>query len=140
LKKVWADGKYPKHHLNGWLVETKAGSVVEVIGRPAGSVGSVKLPRRGVVERPFAWLGRYRRTSRDDERFTESSEGMIKLSLIHRMLRLLKPDQSKKPVPFKYRKSRENSYRIACKRLSGKKTLEIKAINRSDRLHLMDLG
>lgn len=28
-------------------------------------------------------------------------------SSIHRMLRLLKPDQSKKLVPFKYRKSRE---------------------------------
>jgi putative transposase len=61
-------------------VETKAGSVVEVIGRPAESV---KLPRRGVVERPVAWLGRYRRTSRDDERLTELSEAMIKFSSIH---------------------------------------------------------
>jgi len=32
---------------------------------------------------------------------------MIKVSSIHRMLRLLKPDQFKKPVPFKYRKSEE---------------------------------
>ena len=67
----------------------------------------MKLPRRWVVERTFAWLGRYRRHSRDYERFSESSEAMIKVSSIHRMLRLLKPDQSKKPVPFKYRKSQE---------------------------------
>jgi putative transposase len=108
LEKVWADGKSHNHHLDGWLVETKAGSVVEVVGHPAGSVGYVKLPRRWVVERTFAWLGRYRRNSRDDERFTESSEAMIKVSSIHRMLRLLKPDQSKKPVPFKYRELQEN--------------------------------
>jgi putative transposase len=63
------------------------------------------LPRRWVVERTFAWLGRYRRNSRDYERFAESSEAMIKISSIHRRLRLLKPDQSKEPVPFKYRES-----------------------------------
>ena len=32
---------------------------------------------------------------------------MIKMSSIHRMLRLLKPDQSKQAVPFKYRKLQE---------------------------------
>jgi hypothetical protein len=62
----------------------------------------VKLPRRW-VERTFAWLGRYRRNSRDYERFAESSEAMIKISSIHRMLRLLRPDQSKEPVPFDFR-------------------------------------
>jgi putative transposase len=103
LEKVWADGKYNNHHLNNWLVRTNARYVVEVIGRPAGSVGYVKLPRRWVVERTFAWLGRYRRNSRDYERFPESSEAMIKVSSIHRMLRLLKPDPSKEPVRFKYR-------------------------------------
>jgi putative transposase len=103
LEKVWADGKDNNHHLNGWLVKTKAGYVIEVIGRPAGSVGYVKLPRRWVVERTFAWLGRYRRNSRDYERFTESSEAMVKVSSIHRMLRLLRTDSLKEPVRFKYR-------------------------------------
>ncbi len=60
------------------------------------------MPRRWVVERTFAWLGRYRRNSRDDERFTDSSEAMIKISSIHLMLKLLNKDQSKTPVPFKY--------------------------------------
>ena len=107
LEKIWADGKYNNHHLQGWLIETQAGYVIEVVGRPGGSVGYVKLPRRWVVERTHAWLGRYRRNSRDYERFTESSEAMIKVSSIHRMLRLLKPDPLKKPIPFKYRESQE---------------------------------
>jgi putative transposase len=103
LELIWADGKYHNHHLNGWLVRTGAGYRIEVVSRPAGSVGFVKLPRRWVVERTFAWLGRYRRHSRDYELYTHSSEAMLQVSSIHRMLRLLKPDQSKKPVPFKYR-------------------------------------
>jgi putative transposase len=107
LKKVWADGKYNNHYLRDWLVKTQAGYVIEVVGRPAGGVGYVKLPRRWVVERTHAWLGRYRRNSRDYERYTESSEAMIKVSSIHRMLRLLKPDPLKKPVPFKYRELQE---------------------------------
>ena len=107
LNLLWADSKYHNHHLNGWMVETKTGYRIEVVSRPPGSEGYVKLPRRWVVERTFAWLGRYRRNSRDYERFTESSEAMIKASSIHRMLRLLKPDLSRKPVPFKYRELQE---------------------------------
>jgi putative transposase len=107
LKNIWADGKYRNHHLNAWLVETGAGYVVEVVGRPLGSVGFVEQPQRYVVQRTFAWLGRYRRNSRDYERFAESSEAMIKACSIHRMLRLLKPDKSKDAIPFKYRKKPE---------------------------------
>jgi putative transposase len=107
LELVWADGKYHNNHLIDWLVTTETDYWVEVIRRPVGSVGFVKLPRRWVVERTFAWIGRYRRNSRDYERCTESSESMIRISSIQRMLRLLKPDQSKKPIPFRYRESKE---------------------------------
>jgi putative transposase len=103
LKSIWADGKYRNHHLAAWLVRTKAGYVIDVVGRPLGSVGFVEQPQRYVVERTFSWLGRYRRHSRDYERFTRSSEAMVKVSSIHRMVRLLKKDESTKPVPFKYR-------------------------------------
>ena len=74
-----------------------------MIGRPEGSVGFVKLPRRWVVERTFAWLGRYRRNSRDYELYTHSSEAMLGVSSIHRMLRLLSHDQMRPQPPFKYR-------------------------------------
>lgn len=103
LELIWADGKYHNHDLNGWLERSGVGSVIEVVSRPAGSKGFVLLHRRWVVERTFAWLGRYRRNSRDYEWHTHSSESMIRISSIHRMLRLLKPDRSKEPVPFKYR-------------------------------------
>jgi putative transposase len=107
LKNIWADGKYRNHSLDGWLKETQAGYVVEVVGRPLGSKGFVEQPQRYVVERTFAWLGRYRRNSRDYERFAKSSEAMIKACSIHRMLRLLKTDKSKDSSPLKYRKNPE---------------------------------
>ncbi len=103
LGPLWADGTYHNHRLGAWLKRAKVGHRVEVVGRPPGSVGFVKLPRRWVVERTFAWLGRYRRNGWDYERYAHSSEAMIEVSSIHRMLRLLKPDPSKKPVPFRYR-------------------------------------
>jgi putative transposase len=105
LELIWADSKYHNHRLNGWLAESGARYRIEVVSRPAGSVGFVKLPRRWVVERSFAWLGRYRRNSRDYEGHTRSSESQIRISSIHRMLRLLKPDETKRAIPFKYRES-----------------------------------
>jgi putative transposase len=103
LELVWADGKYHNHGLDRWLRKSQVGYVIQVVSRPPGSKGFVKLPRRWVVERTFAWLGRYRRNSRDYEWSVESSEAMLKVCSIHRMLRLLRPDRSKEPAPFKYR-------------------------------------
>jgi putative transposase len=108
LELLWADSKYHNRRLEGWLVESAAGYRIEVVRRPPGSEGYVKLPRRWVVERTFAWLGRYRRNSRDYERSTGSSEAMIKVSSIHRMLKILKPDPSKKAASFKYRELQGN--------------------------------
>lgn len=108
LGKVWADGKYHNHALNAWLVRSKVAYAIEVVSRPAGAKGFVLLHRRWVVERTFAWIGRYRRHSRDYEWSVESSEAMIKVCSIHRMLRLLKPDESKVRAPFRYREIQAN--------------------------------
>jgi Transposase DDE domain len=50
LRNIWADGKYRNRHLQGWLRRTQPGYVIEVVGRPKGSVGFVERPRRYVVE------------------------------------------------------------------------------------------
>jgi putative transposase len=106
LGLVWADQKYRNHSLDAWMEREGVGYRIEVVERPAGSKGFVLLHRRWVVERTFAWLGRYRRNSRDYEWSTDSSEAVLQVCSIHRMLRLLSPDRTKKPAPFKY--PREN--------------------------------
>jgi transposase len=102
LDTVWGDGKYRNHALQSWLERTKKPFTVKVVERPKGSVGYVKLPKRWVAERSFAWLGRDRRHSKDYERRTDSSEAWIKISGISGMARRLAPDETRKPIPFKY--------------------------------------
>jgi len=43
------------------------------------------IPFRWRVERTFAWLGRWRRLSKDYEGTTSSSEAFVKLAMIHLM-------------------------------------------------------
>jgi transposase len=47
------------------------------------------VPRRWVVERTFAWLGRYRRLSKDYEFLTATSEAVIYLAMTRLLLRRL---------------------------------------------------
>jgi putative transposase len=49
------------------------------------------LPRRWVVERTFAWLGRCRRLSKDYERLPETEEAFVRAAMVRLMLaRLVK--------------------------------------------------
>ena len=103
LEVVWADSKYHNHRLNEWL-DTNREQLpwrLEIVRRPKDATGFVVLAKRWVVERTFAWLGRYRRHSKDYERRTDSSESMIRLSAIHLLLKRLAP--STPQPPFKYR-------------------------------------
>jgi len=51
------------------------GITLEVVRLPEAKRGFVLLPRRWVVERSFAWLGRFRRLARDYERLAETLAG-----------------------------------------------------------------
>lgn len=48
---------------------------LEVVKHTEAKKGFVLLPRRWVVERSFAWLGRFRRLARDYERLVETLAG-----------------------------------------------------------------
>ena len=90
LEKLWADGIYKNGGLVDWVRET-LNIVLEIVERDPNQVGFKVLPRRWVVERTFAWLGRYRRLSKDYEKCTHSSEGVIYIASIHTMLKRIAP-------------------------------------------------
>jgi putative transposase len=89
LKKILADGIY-----NGGIAEWAkevGGWILELVVRPEGQKKFEVLPWRWIVERTFAWLGRYRRLSKDYEGLAESSESWIYIAMTHLMLRRLEP-------------------------------------------------
>jgi len=85
LRKLWADGGYAGALID-WVKE-HLDAILEIVKRDPEQSGFQLLPRRWVVERTFAWFGRYRRLSKDYEKLTESSEAMIYLASIHIMLK-----------------------------------------------------
>ena len=63
------------------------GCRVEVTYPPAGIKGFVVVTQRWVVERTLAWLGKFRRRSKDYEALPESSEAYIYAVMIYLMAR-----------------------------------------------------
>ncbi len=90
LQVIWADGIYEKPWLIDW-VRSECGWELQVIKRSDKDKGFKLLPKRWVVERTFGWLGRYRSLSKDYERLPETSEAMIRMAMIHVMVRRLEP-------------------------------------------------
>jgi putative transposase len=88
LQKIWADGIYKNGGLVDWVRETFQ-ITLDIVNREPGQKGFTVLPRRWVVERTFAWLGRYRRLSKDYEKCTKSSEGAVYVASINLTLRRL---------------------------------------------------
>lgn len=101
LEVVWADSKYHHYELSDWLAAERRASRIGVVRRPEDAPGWVPLPKRWVVERTFAWLGRYRRRSKDYEKRTETSATVVQVSAIHHMLRRLKPKPKQKRFHYK---------------------------------------
>jgi transposase len=102
VARMYADSKYHNFKLYEWVAEhAKWG--LEIIRRPEGQRGWVKLPIRWTVERTFAWLGRCRRLSKDREKSVLSSEAFVKLAMIQLMLHRLLP--SKADTEFHYREA-----------------------------------
>ena len=87
LQKIYADQGY-KDWLVDWIAQWQR-FVLELVRKPPEQQGFQVHPKRWIVERFFAWLGNFRRLSKDYERTVESSEGMIYLASIHLMTRKL---------------------------------------------------
>jgi putative transposase len=102
VKKMYTDTKYHNFLLYEW-VEKNAEWDLDIVRRPKGAEGWVKLPIRWTVERTFAWLGRCRRLSKDREKSVLSSESFIKLAMINLMLHRLQPDET--DAEFHYREA-----------------------------------
>jgi transposase len=87
LRLIFADG--------GYQGETAAHAAarerlrLQIVKREPGSRGFAVLPRRWVVERTFAWLGRNRRLAKDFEATLASAATMVHLASIQLLTRRL---------------------------------------------------
>ncbi len=83
LRKLWADGAYGGS-FEDWLMQ-RTGWTVEIVNK-LPCEGFQALPRRWVIERTFAWLGKFRRLSKDYEALPRSEETWIYLAMTALML------------------------------------------------------
>lgn len=88
LRHVFADGVYAGPKLRAALGEI-GDWTVEIIKRSDTAKGFEVLPRRWVVERTFAWLGRCRRLAKDWEKSIASAEAWILVAHIRLVTRRL---------------------------------------------------
>ncbi len=88
MRHVFADGGYAGAKLRRAL--TKIGDwTIDIIKRSHSAKGFTVLPRRWVVERTFAWLGRSRRLAKDWERTIESATAWLFIAHIRILTRRL---------------------------------------------------
>ena len=102
LEVVFGDNKYHNHELYKWLRVHRRPYRIKVTSKPEGTKGFEPLAMRWVVERTFAWLGRYRRLSKDYEHLPGSSEVVVKIAGIHHYLRRLRPQQITQSQRFRF--------------------------------------
>jgi len=92
LKIIWADQGYAGQ-LVAW-VKQLTGITLAIVKRKAKSLrarGFEPIPKRWIVERTFAWLCNYRRLNKNYECRIDTAETMVRLAMIHIMVRRLCP-------------------------------------------------
>ena len=86
LRHVFADGAYAGPKLEAALAGLGQWTL-EIVKRSDAAKGFQLLPRRWVVERTLAWLGRNRRLAKDFEAAIASAEAWLMIASIQLMLR-----------------------------------------------------
>jgi len=89
LKTIFADGGYQGPIFEQGVARILGDVDVEIVKRSDAAKGFVLLPRRWVVERTLAWLGRCRRLAKDFETKTRKALAFLKLASIRLMMRKL---------------------------------------------------
>ena len=89
LLKLYADGGYQGPEFREALTAIFARIDVEIVKRSDAAAGFVVLPRRWVVERTLAWLGRCRRLARDWECLNDKARAFLLMASIRLMVRRL---------------------------------------------------
>jgi putative transposase len=109
LRVVFVDGKYHNYALDDWLCVHRRPYRLEIVSRPKGETGFKPLPVRWVVERTYAWQGRYRALSKDYEHTPESSETVVRIAAIHHLLQRLQPKRQARSQRFRFKRRRQRA-------------------------------
>ncbi len=88
LRHICADGGYAGPKLKG-APQKIAAFTLQIVKRTGKAKGSEVLPRRLIVARTFAWLGRCRRLAKDWEKSVASAEAWITIAHIRVLTRRL---------------------------------------------------
>jgi putative transposase len=90
LRRSWADGAYAGALVDWvWALRPWRPIRLEITRRSKTAQGFEVIPKRGIVERTLGWFHRYRRLSKDDEYLTDTSEAMIRVTMVPIMVRRL---------------------------------------------------
>jgi len=89
LMKLYADGGYQGPIFQNAVKAAIDTVNVEIVKRSDQAKGFVVLPKRWVVERTFAWLGRCRRLAKDWECLNRRARAFLLLASVRLMVRRL---------------------------------------------------
>jgi transposase len=89
LRKLFADGGYQGPPFSAAQRKALPDLATEIVRRADQAKGFEILPRRWVVERTFAWLGRCRRLAKDFGNLLRNALPFIRLASIRLMLQNL---------------------------------------------------
>jgi transposase len=88
VERIFADGAY-QGAATAAAVRALGKRELEIVKRSDQAVGFEVLPKRWIVERSLAWLGRCRRLAKDLENLTRTALAFLHLAMIRLMLRRL---------------------------------------------------